>query len=133
MANAIPDSINPADFEAKLATCSEPLRALVSYLRTSAQHAGTAATERRFRHAAPNSGWGITFYANASPFCEIHPKPQEGHAWVRLPGADPDAVEAAGFERSKQEGWFKIREMGDAVRLVPWVLQSHDVRARTEA
>lgn len=130
MGDTIPDEVDPLGFDAKLEACSDSLRELVSYLRTSSQHAGVAVVCRRFRHPAPNSGWGVTYYRGPEPFCEIHPKVKEGHAWVRLSGIDAGAVEAAGFELSKQEGWFKLSGMGEAVRFVPWILLAHDARAR---
>ena len=88
---------------------------------------------RRFRHPEPNSGWGVTYYTASEPFCEIHPKAEKGHVWVRLRGIDAGAVEAAGFELSRQEGWFKLRGMGEAVRFVPWILQAHDAKRSTAA
>lgn len=127
--NSIPEEIDSAGFEAQLAACTESLRQLVSYLRVSARHAGRGVVDRRFRHSEPNSGWGVTYYVGGSPFCEIHPKSQEGHAWVLLRGIDAAEVIKAGFEPSKQAGWFKVRGMEEAVRFVHWILQAHDARA----
>jgi hypothetical protein len=133
MTNTIPDEVDGVGFEAKLEACSDSLREMVSYLRASSQHAGVAVIPRRFRHPDPNSGWGVSYYTGTDPFCEIHPKVQEGHAWVRLRGVDAGAVEAAGFKPSKQPGWFKIRAMGEAVRIVHWIVQAHDARASSAA
>ncbi len=131
--NSISGDVDSVGFEARLAACSESLRELVSYLRASARHAAPGIAERRFRHPEPNSGWGVTYYTGVEPFCEIHPKLQEEHVWVLLRGIDTSAVAKAGFEPSKQEGWFKIHGMEDAVRFVHWILQAHDARASTAA
>ena len=133
MANTIADEVDAQGFEAKLAACSDSLKGVVAYLRASAQHAGVRVAFRRFRHADPNSGWGVTYYIGAASFCEIHPKAQDEHAWIRLGGTDLRAVESSGFESSKQPGWFKIRTMEEAVRFVPWILQAHDAAAATVA
>jgi hypothetical protein len=133
MRTSIPDEVDPEGFEAKVVACGNSLKELVSYLRASSQHAGAAVTQRRFRHPDPNSGWGVTYYTGSEPFSEIHPKSKEGHAWVRLRGVDADAVAAAGFEPSKQDGWFRIRSMAEAVRFVHWIVQAHDARASTAA
>jgi hypothetical protein len=122
------EEVDPDGFEAKLASCSNDLHEIIAYLRTSALHAGENVVARRFCHPAPNSGWGVTYYTRSTPFCEIHPKPQEHHAWVRLLGVEPASMGALGFEPSKQEGWFKVRGLTDAVRFVPWILASHDGR-----
>ena len=132
MMRAIVDEVDPAGFESRLKECSESLQELVAYLRASARYAGRAVAARRFRHSPPNSGWGVTYYNGGAPFCEVHPKIQDGHAWVLLHGADIAAVLAAGFEPSKQSGCFKIRDMGEAVRVVHWILQSHDSRTQPE-
>jgi len=118
MNRTIPDEVDAVGFEARLDACPDSLREMVAYLRSSAQHAGANVAERRFRHPAPNSGWGVAYYATVHPFVEIHPKPQEGHTWVLVRGADPEALRHAGFEPSHQAGWFKIRTMTEAVRLV---------------
>ena len=133
MANTIPPEVDALAFEAKLEHCSDSLTQIVEYLRASAQFAGVGVSSRRFRHPDPNSGWGITYYTGTAPFCEIHPKAEEEHAWVRLIGVDFGAVEGSGFEASNQQGWFKIREMGEAVRFVRWILQSHDARTSRAA
>jgi hypothetical protein len=124
--NAVPDEIAPAGFEAQLLTCTEPHREVVAYVRTAAQHAGVAVMARRFRHPTPNSGWGVTYYVGSFPFCEIHPKVKAGHVWVRLRGVDQTEVVNAGFEPSQQQGWVKIRNIAEAVRIVPWILRAHD-------
>lgn len=129
MRNAILDEVDAAGFEAKLEACGDSLREIVAYLRASSQHAGGAVVARRFRHPEPNSGWGVAYYAGSEAFCEIHPKAREGHAWVRLRGVDAEDVRAEGFEPSTQEGWFKIRAMDEAVRLVHWILDAHDARS----
>lgn len=128
MTNTVPDEIDPAGFEARLLDCDDLLQEVVAYLRSSAQHAGPKVKLRRFRHEEPNSGWGVAYYAATAPFCEIHPKQEQGYTWVRLRGVDPGAVMAAGFEPSKQPGWFKIQAMPEAVRFVHWILQAHDSR-----
>ena len=129
MRNAIPGEVDAAGFEVRLEACSGSLQELVSYLRTSSQHAGEAVVARRFNHPEPNFGWGVTYYTGSAPFSEIHPKPKEGHVWVHLYGVDADAVQATGFEPSVQRGWFKIRVMGEAVRFVHWILQAYDARS----
>jgi len=133
MTNTIPDEIDPAGFEARLCDCGEPLKELFSYLRSSAHHAGVEVTARRFRHPEPNSGWGVTYYIGAVPFCHLHPKLKDGHVWILLPGVAASAIAIAGFEPSHQEGWFKIRRMEEAVRFVQWIIQSHDARISTAA
>lgn len=129
MATAIPNEVDPDGFEARLRGCSPPLLETVAYLRSTAEHAGSEVAGRRFRHAKPNSGWGVTYYTGVTPFCEIHPKRSEGHVWVLLHGADTEALLNDGFEASEQMDWFKIRRMEEAVRMVRWVLQSHDACA----
>jgi len=130
MTTKVPDEIDPVGFEARLLECSGALRELVAYLRASAHHAGPGVSQRRFRHPAPNTGWGVTYYVESLPFCELHPKPHEEHVWVLLRGADAEAILAAGFEPSKQPGWFTVRRMGEAVRCVSWILQSYDLRSQ---
>lgn len=128
MTTPVPDEIDPDGFEERLLQCSDPLRELVAYLRTSAQHASRDVCERRFRHPDSNTGWGVSYYVGRRPFCEIHPKRRDGHVWVLPRGADEVAILAAGFEPSKQAGWFKIRDINEAVRFVQWILQAHDLR-----
>lgn len=129
MSSLIPSEVDAIGFEARLKDCSDSLRELVTHLQASSQNAGPRVTARRYRHPEPNSGWGVTYYTDrAASFCEIHPKLKEEHTWVRLPGVDAATVARAGFEPSKQEGWLKIRTMEEAVRLVHWILQSHDAR-----
>lgn len=127
------EEIDHEGFEARLLECSDPLRELVNYIRSSAKNAGNSVTSRRFRHPPPNTGWGVTYYVNGTPFCEIHPKRRDGHAWVLPHGADMAAVLRAGFEPSEQPGWFKIHDMREAVRFVPWILQSYDQRSEMPA
>ena len=123
-----PDEIDATGFEANLEECSAPLKEMVAYLRKTAQHAGAGVKERRYRHPKPNSGWGIAHYTEGTPFCEFHPKRTEEHVWAFIRGADPAAVTAEGFQPSKQEGWFQIRTMPEAVRFVKWILLAHDLR-----
>jgi hypothetical protein len=133
MTHTVPGEVDPRGFDANLDACSDALKQIVAYLQTSAQHAGAHVVARRYRHADPNSGWGVTYYTGKAAFCDIHPKAHEEHAWVHLRGVDCRDVEAAGFESSKQYGWFKIRGTREAVRFVTWILRAHDSRTSTTA
>lgn len=127
MARPIPDEVDPLGFKANLEGCSAPLQEMVAYLRRTAQHAGAEVTPRRYKHSKPNTGWGVTYYTGGNRFCEFHPKRDEDHVWGFIQGADPVAVVADGFQPSKQDGWFQIRTMHEAVR-VKWILWAHDGR-----
>lgn len=133
MTKPIAPEVDPEGFESKLRDCSQALQEIANYLRATARHAGPAVDQRRFRHAPPNSGWGVTFYVDATPFCELHPKSREGHVWAKTHGSNSEAVSADGFEGSEQTGWIKIRTMHEAVRFVKWIVRSHDeTHARLE-
>lgn len=116
-------------FEARLSECEEPLREMLAYLRSSAQHSGTDVTPRRYRHPKPNTGWGITYYRGESAFCDFHPKRTKGHVWGFIHDADSKAIERDGFQPSEQASWFQIRTMPEAVRFVKWILWGYDRRA----
>lgn len=124
MSRTVPPEVDPAGFETKLSGCSQPLRDVVGYLRFTAQGAGVGTAMRRYNHPAPNSGWGISYYVAGERFCEIHPKAKEEHAWIYLAGVDPALLAADGFELSSQPGWFKIRNMFEAVRAVKWIISA---------
>jgi hypothetical protein len=127
----MPADVDVSGFEANLEECSVALKEVVAYLRTAAQHAGADVTQRRYKHPTPNTGWGVTYYAGGSPFhvCELHPKRDADRLWGSVRGADPVAVTADGFRPSKQEGWFQIHTMREAVRFVRWIVWAHDTRA----
>jgi hypothetical protein len=48
--------------------------------------------------------------------------------WAWIYCAERAEVVADGFEPSKQDGWFKVHTMREAVRFVKWILQAHDGR-----
>ena len=131
MSKPVPADVDPEGFDANLEECAAPLRELVAYLRTAAQHAGPAVTSRRYRHATPNSGWGVTYYVDGHRFCELHPKREAGHLWGFIPAADPAALTADGLRPSEQSDWFQVSSMREAVRFVRWILWAHDERQPT--
>jgi hypothetical protein len=126
MPGAIPEEVDPSGFEANLDECSVLLQEIVGYLRATALYAGADVASRRYRHPKPNSGWGITYYARGHRFCELHPKRDADHVWGFISQADPAAMGADGFQLSRQEGWFQVRNMGEAVRFAKWIVWAHD-------
>ena len=124
MSRPIPPEVDPLGFEATLGNCGMSLRDMVAYLRSTAEHAGRNVTPRRYKHPAPNRGWGITYYNGDTPFFQIHPR-GDSHVWVFVRGADPADIEAEGFQRSKQKGWFMIHTMAEAERFAKWILKAH--------
>ena len=128
MAKSMPDEVDPLGFEENLSGCESRLQEIAEYLRTTAMHVGADVLQRRYRHAAPNTGWGVTYYSAGRPFCQLHPKRGVGHVWVFVSGVDSAAVVAEGFEPSKQASWFQIRTMPEAVRFVKWIVWAHDQR-----
>jgi hypothetical protein len=128
MAKPVPPEVDAEGFDANLEECSAPLKEMVAYLRSTARHAGTMVSQRRYRHPKPNTGWGISHYSGGNRFCEFHPKREVGHVWGFIQGADPALLVADGFAPSEQDGWFKIRTMPEAVRFVKWILWAHDRR-----
>ena len=94
MDKAIPRESDAVGFEANLDGCSEPLREVVAYLRSSAKYAGAHVTTRRHKHPKPNAGWGIKYYRGGKPFCEFNPKRAAAQVWGFIHGADPVALEA---------------------------------------
>ena len=128
MAKTMLDEKNPLEFEANLDRCSDHLQEMVAYLRSKAKGAGVDVKTRRFKHPKPNSGWGITYYTGGERFCEFNPKIRANQVWVFLHGADRSTLVAEGFEPSKQDGWFKVRTMREAERMVKWILEAYDGR-----
>lgn len=129
MPKPIAAEVHPEQFEAALADCSQELRDMVAHLRTAAGFSGPGVQQRRYKHEPPNSGWGVTYYVGGEPFCDLHPKSNDGHVWGCIRGADSAAITAEGFEPSKQDGWFKIRSMNEAVRFANWIIWAHDQRS----
>ena len=126
MAQQIPKEVDPTGFETKLEACNAPLKEMIAYLRNTATYSGPGVIQRRYRHPPPNSGWGVTYYRNQLPFCDLHPKERKNHVWAFLHGVDPNEVKRDGFQPSKQADWFQIRTMPEAVRFVRWILSGHD-------
>jgi len=128
MTRPILDDVDAPGFQANLEEWSAPLQEMVAYLRTTAHHAGPDVRERLIKHPMPNTGWGVTYYVESVPFCHLHPKRDAGHVWGFVRSADPAAVVADGFTPSKQDGWFQIRTIREAVRFAKWILFAHDAR-----
>lgn len=115
-------------FEKKFGGCSAHLRALVAYLRTTADHAGADVTPRRFNHSEPNKGWGITHYARGEWFCHLHPKSKSNHVGVRILDATAAEFKAIGLKptEDRAELWASVETMPQAVRLVRFILRAYD-------
>jgi hypothetical protein len=132
MARSIPPEKDPAGFDANLDECSDHLREMVAYLRSTAKHAGPRVTPRRYKHPEPNKGWGITYYMSGEWFCHFHPKqdPDSDHVGVRILGATADELKAIALEPSEErvdgQLWVRVKSMREAVRLVPLILRGHD-------
>ena len=129
MAKPIPDELNVAGFEAYVVDCSDKVREILTYLRSTAQNAGADAFGRRYK---PQSGCGITYYTRGEWFCQFHPKPDADHVQALIKGAAADALKGGGFEPSedREDGqlWVRIKTMPQAVRLVSLILRAHDAQ-----
>jgi hypothetical protein len=127
MAKPYPDELNAAGFEAYVLGCSEKVQEILAYLRSTAKNAGADVFGRRQK---PQSGCGITYYANGEWFCQFHPKPDADHVQVLIKGVTTDALKSAGVQpsehRTDQQLWIPIKTMLEAVRLVRLILSAHD-------
>jgi hypothetical protein len=113
-----------AEFDAKLEECGRELKRLVEYLKDTAQNSADAVVSRPY---VPQTGWGITFYTNDRWFCQLHPKREKDHVQVLVRGSLPEALLAAGLapaDRADEQPWVPIRNMRDAVRLVPFIVSA---------
>lgn len=112
-----------SEFDRVVDACDQATQDLITFLRTAAENAGP---ERE----APSyevRGVGITYWAGGRRFCRFDPKPQAGHVWAMVPGADRRALQSAGHVSTRADGpWVTIRDLRGAVRLVPIILLSYD-------
>jgi hypothetical protein len=124
--------LNAPAFDAHvLEDCSDNVREILAYLRSTAQNAGVDVCGRRYK---PQTGCGITYYTRDQEdwFCQFHPKQKHGadHVGILIAGATADALKHAGFEpaEDRKDGqlWFPIETMLKAVRLVPMIVQAYD-------
>ncbi len=90
---------------------------------------------RDFNETAPlGLGWliGRAAAARSTPtlgVSSLHLRTTTAHVWAWIYGVDRDEVIADGFEPSKQEDWYRVRTMPDAVRFVEWIVAAHAKRA----
>ena len=113
---------DPEGFKERLEECPHDLQKTVNYLQMTAQHASADVSVRPY---VPKTGWGITYSRAGKWFCQVHPKRQARHVQAFIRGADPKALDAAGFSaarRKDKQPWVEITNMRDAVRLVPFIL-----------
>ena len=112
-------------FTDRRAKCVAPISDVIDFLMTVAANAGCDV-----KPPAYEVGGNGPKYANpGGQFCTLHLRTTTAHVWVWLYGVDRVEVIADGFEASKQEDWYKVRTMPEAVRLVKWIVAAHAKRA----
>ena len=116
------------EFDARRETCGEATRNVLDFLMTAAEHAGPDVGKPTFEVR----GVGITYWSRGKRFCRFDPKHRADHVWAMIPGADRTSLEAAGkVSRRGDEPWVTIKNMRDAVRLVPEILKAYDAAGAT--
>jgi hypothetical protein len=122
--------LDASEFNEVVGSCDQATRDIVAFLRTAAEHAGPLVEAPSFEVR----GVGMTCWVRGRRFCRFDPKPKAGHVWVMVPGADREALRAAGDVSARDDGpWVTIQDLPSAVRLVPLMLQSYDTASsRTE-
>lgn len=123
MSEASMKRLDASEFNEVVRSCDQATRDILAFLRTAAEHAGPLVEAPSFEVR----GVGITYWARGRRFCRFDPKPQAGHVWAMVPGADREALRTAGDVSAREDGpWVTIRDWAGAVRLVPLLLQSYD-------
>jgi hypothetical protein len=92
------------------AKCDAPISDVIDFLMTVAANAGPDVDPPIYQ-----AGGNGPKYANPGQFSTLHLR-TTAHMWAWIYGVDRDEVIADGFEPSKQEDWYKVRTMPDAVR-----------------
>lgn len=119
--------VNSADFDHRVAKCSQDNRDLVAFLRTVAENAGEHVGAPTFEAR----GTGITYWVNGRRFCRFDPKHEADRVWALIPNADRHTLGDAGVVSDRKDGpWVTIRTMRGAVRLVPHVMEAYDAAER---
>lgn len=119
--------LDAAEFDERVAKCSDKTRQLVGFLRTVAEHAGDDVEAPTFEVR----GVGTTYWAGGKRFCRFDPKHQSDHVGVLIPDADRNALAKAGVVSEREDGpWVTITTMRGAVRLVPQILQAYETAMR---
>lgn len=116
--------MDATEFNDRRSKCSQPIRETLDFLMTVAEHVGSDSVTHKFEVR----GTGITYWSKGNRFCRFDPK-QVKHVQALIPQAHLDALDKAGLEytRSDTDGpWIRIKDLRDAVRLVPFILKAHD-------
>ncbi len=116
------------EFDRRVERCTPATRKLLGFLRTAAEHAGADVEPPTFDGV---DGTGITYRRAGKRFYRFDPKHQADHIWALVPGADRVALGAAGTVSEREDGpWVTLKNMRDAVRLVPEILRAYDAIER---
>ena len=122
--------VDSADFDQRVASCSQHTQDLVGFLTTVAENAGD-------RVAAPTfeaRGTGITYWVDGRRFCRFDPKHEADHVWALMPKADRHALRDAGTVSNREDGpLVAIKTIRGAVRLVPHILPAYEAVEREVA
>ena len=120
--------LSAREFDARRETCGEATRNVLDFLMTAAEHAGPDVGKPKFEER----GGGITYWSRRKRFCRFDSKHRADHVWAMIPGADRTSLEAAGKVSRRGDGpWVTIKNMRDAVRLVPEILKAYDAAGAT--
>src|SRR5262245_48508077 len=109
-------------FDARREKCAPPVRELLDFMMQAAANAGPNV---KSPPTPELKGGGIKYRNAVRQFCAFHPK-YSTHVYVWVHGANRDAIVAEGFKPSRQDGWYKIATMPEAVRFIKWILRAHD-------
>lgn len=110
-------------FDARREKCGQVAQDVLAFLMTVAEHAGPDVEKPTFEVR----GVGITYRSLRQRFCRFDPKQRMDHVWALIPGADRVSLAAAGKVSAREDGpWVTIKNMRDAVRLVPEILKAYD-------
>lgn len=122
-------STNEFDDRLNSLECSQEIRDILTYLRETAEQAGTVSWRA---HSTPGSGWGITGKLSGRLFCRFDPKPSVPHVCAFIRGAAERELEAAGTVHRRKSGgpWVDIRNMRDAKVLEPLIARAGAAAAR---
>lgn len=102
------------------------LPGVLDFLMTVASNAGDQVEPPSFDGV---EGVGITYQRKGTRFCRLDPKFDKEHVFAQIPGASRDELEPAGTlpdPPRQDDGWVKVENMWDAVRLVPLILRKYD-------
>ena len=92
--------LDASEFHDVVGSCDQATRDIVAFLRTAAEHAGPLVEAPSFEIR----GVGMTCWVRGRRFCRFDPKPQAGHVWAMVPGADREALRAAGDVSARDDG-----------------------------